>query len=64
MKEKQTGFAIALRKWRGKRTRQEAAQVLGIPWRTLEAYEQGWTAPKGPRLDGLLARMKNGRGKR
>lgn len=57
-------FKDILKAWRGNRSRKEAAQLLGISWRTLEGYEQGKCAPKGLQLDGLLARMKDGKGKR
>jgi len=31
----------ALRAWRGAMTMKEAAELIGIPWRTLEGIEHG-----------------------
>ena len=38
-------FAQQLRDWRGKRYQKEAADALGVPFRTYVSWEQGQAAP-------------------
>lgn len=45
-----TALAAAVRKWRAGRPMKEAAEFLGMPWRTLEGIEQG----RGFRYPALL----------
>lgn len=45
-------LAAAVREWRAGRTMKEAAESLGMPWRTLEGIEQG----RGFRYPALLKR--------
>jgi predicted transcriptional regulator len=52
-------LAKTLRSWRKRfnLSRKQAAELLGLKWRTLEAYEHGRRKVEGLALEGLKGRM-------
>lgn len=55
----ETDFSRKLKEWRGKLLQKEAAQLLGVPERTYEAWEQGSAEPsQKPNRDQIEKRME------
>ncbi len=54
-------WSSTIRLWRGRRLQKQAADILGIPIRTLQAYEYGLSRPDPIRKVELLRRMEAGK---
>lgn len=61
-----SAFSEKLIKWRGNLTRFEAGMLLGVSWRTLEAWERGEHEPSSkPSMKEIERRMaETARGER
>lgn len=53
-----TKTSLSLKKWRGKRTQAEAAELLGVPLKTLQNWEHGRNEPRGLAAELLSIKLK------